>query len=241
MINNKNQLAQYPENSSNNLFYKKLLEILIHDLNGSLNNIIMMSSGEFDKEDHLDFIPNINQSAQCCDSVIRGVLPLIKNETEASITKIILRKFVQNILDEQKSIFKKPAEISLNIDPDQVFFYNKLFLRCIFQNLIQNAYKYSSPDRILNIDISTSLEENYLMISVKDNGIGIDLIEYGHLLHKPFRQIDSDKKGFGIGLYLVYSIMEMAEGRVLVKSEPGKGTTFSLLFPKKLLLLHSIN
>jgi len=35
--------------------------------------------------------------------------------------------------------------------------------------------------------------------------------------------------------------MEMAEGRVLVKSEPGKGTTFSLLFPKKLLLLHSIN
>lgn len=231
---NKEIRQNLKESNDAVVFYKRLLETMVHDLNGSLNSIILMSSNEFDTNEHLDFIPNINKLAQYSDSAIKGVLSLVENSNETKregVTKICLLDLFEEILKKQKNAFEINPHISLTIDQNQEINFIRPFLYSIFHNIIQNSFKFRSAKRQLQIDISTKIADNYLVVVIKDNGIGIDLKKDGHLLHMPFKQIDVVKNGYGVGLYLVYTIMDIANGKINIVSEPDKGTSFSLCFP----------
>ena len=106
--------------------------------------------------------------------------------------------------------------------------YVPAFLHSIIYNLISNAIKYRDYGRALEISINTKKFDKYIALSVKDNGIGIDLDKYGEQLFKPFKRLNLDREGRGIGLSLINEAVAKNGGSIQVKSELAEGTEFTL-------------
>ena len=100
-------------------------------------------------------------------------------------------------------------------------------------NLIENAVKYSGNEVCICID--ASLKDNRLSLKVKDNGIGIPLQEQERVFEKFYRAQnipDANLPGIGLGLSYVKLMVEAHGGTVILQSQPGKGTTFTIEIPQ---------
>jgi signal transduction histidine kinase len=104
-----------------------------------------------------------------------------------------------------------------------------IHLKSIFQNLLTNAIKYAGDGPPM-IDITSALEGQYTVLQVRDQGLGMDLKLFKDRIFHLFQRFHTHKEGSGIGLYLVYSIVDAYGGRIEVQSQPGKGTTFTIYF-----------
>jgi signal transduction histidine kinase len=123
--------------------------------------------------------------------------------------------------------------VELGIPVTSEVYFSKSGLQSIIQNLVSNAVKYKSPDRKLKVQISLFNTSDYQILSISDNGLGIDLEKYGERLYNLYQRFHPETEGKGLGLYLVRSIIESAGGRIEVESEVNVGTTFKLYFPNK--------
>ena len=118
-----------------------------------------------------------------------------------------------------------PSEVMATVDPEKI--------KTVFENLINNAIKYSRPDSG-PIRISYRSHKSYEIIRIADKGVGIPQEEQSHIF-EPFYRIDKsrakDTGGYGLGLSLCKTIMEAHEGKIEVQSWPEEGTTVILFFP----------
>ena len=124
---------------------------------------------------------------------------------------------------ELTSDLKASPEI---IKADEVHLTNVLF------NLLDNAVKYSKDEPKINI--SSEIKDEYLVVSVKDNGIGIQSEYVGQIFERFYRVPTGnvhDVKGFGLGLSYVKIIVDAHKGKIKVESAPNKGTKFMIYFP----------
>jgi signal transduction histidine kinase len=99
-------------------------------------------------------------------------------------------------------------------------------------NLITNAIKYSPQAHEVDINLSSSTQR--VTIEVQDFGIGIAAKEQKRIFERFYQVIDRSGKsypGLGMGLYLATEIIKQHHGRIAVKSEPGKGSTFTITLP----------
>ena len=105
-------------------------------------------------------------------------------------------------------------------------------LQQIFQNLIGNAIKYCSPDRMPSITVRAELENGHWLFAVSDNGIGI-APEYKETVFVIFKRLHGSDQysGSGIGLAICQRVVERYHGRIWVESEPGVGSTFRWTLP----------
>ena len=108
--------------------------------------------------------------------------------------------------------------------------FSKRKLRTIIYNLVNNAIKFKAPKRQPKIVVTTKKQKDFMIISVKDNGIGIKKKNLESIFSKYYR-VENAIEGSGIGLYLVKEIVNNAGGKILVNSQVGKGTEF-LVFLK---------
>lgn len=123
-------------------------------------------------------------------------------------------------------ILESGAIIETEIKHSQILFVRRK-LRSIVYNLINNAIKYRASDRLLRIKVEVLQDDNFITLSVRDNGRGIAEHDLDKIFSK-YERIAHDVEGTGIGLYLVREIMNMAGGKITVESELGKGSTFKL-------------
>ncbi len=104
----------------------------------------------------------------------------------------------------------------------------------VLHNLINNAIKYSSPDKHIDVCVCyTPMRKQSVLIQVKDQGIGIAESELPHIFKRFHRahQLAASISGFGIGLYLAKEIIVRHGGHIWVESKEGVGSTFSIEFP----------
>jgi two-component system sensor histidine kinase/response regulator len=139
----------------------------------------------------------------------------------------------EELLDEVKltikdNIDKSHAKLVTDLAIPEICF-SKKNMRSILYNLVSNAVKYSSPERSPIINISTKRIDDDVLLSVSDNGLGINPA-YQHKLFGMFKRLHDHVEGSGIGLYIVKRIIENNGGRIEVKSELDVGTTFNLYF-----------
>jgi len=104
--------------------------------------------------------------------------------------------------------------------------YVPAFLYSIMYNLVSNAIKYRDYDRPLQIHISTTSDDHFIVLQITDNGIGIDLKKYGDQLFKPFKRLSIEREGRGIGLSLINEAIAKNSGSINVESTPGVGSKF---------------
>ena len=102
-------------------------------------------------------------------------------------------------------------------------------------NLIDNALKYSRENPV--IDISLQGKEETVMLSVTDNGIGIEPVYQEKIFEKFFRVPQGNlhnAKGYGLGLSYVAEVIKKHKGSIHVESKPGEGTIFRIMIPKQI-------
>nr|WP_315252912.1 PAS domain S-box protein [uncultured Flavobacterium sp.] len=154
-----------------------------------------------------------------------------KNENRHE--KVDLNTIIEEIiLLYRKQIEEKKAKINYEALP--ILQSCAAPLRQVFQNLISNSLKYSSPDIAPIINISCSNSATSWIFEIKDNGIGINP-EYYDKIFIIFQRLHSKEEysGTGMGLAITKKIIENLRGQIWVKSEEGKGTSFYFTIPKK--------
>ena len=137
----------------------------------------------------------------------------------------------ENILEDVRltlsdNIVKFGVEIKCEINHSEITFSRRK-LRSIIYNLVNNAIKFKSPERKPEIFVKTYRDSNFIVISVKDNGIGIEGSKLDAVFSKYYR-LENAIEGSGIGLYLVKEIVSNSGGKILLESQLGKGTEFKV-------------
>jgi len=186
-----------------------------------------------------DFLEIIDKQANRLHAIVDDLLALAKIEQESDREEIVLaRGSIKEVLQgaiEACSVQAADRNIQISLDCNEHIraMINGPLLEQAVINLLDNAIKYSKPEGAVQITTETGAEN--VCISVKDSGIGISP---GHLerLFERFYVVDKgrsrDSGGTGLGLAIVKHIIQAHGGMVVVESEPGKGSTFSILLPK---------
>jgi len=117
--------------------------------------------------------------------------------------------------------------VTCRIEEEMVAEADPNLLQIALQNLIDNAWKYSSKTQNPEVTVGTEMQENRKVFFIRDNGIGFDM-KQADKLFTPFQRLHSDDefKGTGIGLATVKRIIVKHGGIIRAESEPGKGTAF---------------
>lgn len=129
------------------------------------------------------------------------------------------------------NIIEAGAIIKSEITVSEITFSRRK-LRTIVYNLVNNAIKFRSPERKPEIVVRTTQDQDFIIISIKDNGIGIDQANFQTIFSKYYRLEDAIE-GSGIGLYLVKEIVVGSGGKLLLKSKLGEGAEFTVYLKKE--------
>ncbi|MEP6597468.1 MAG: HAMP domain-containing sensor histidine kinase, partial [Ginsengibacter sp.] len=176
-------------------------------------------------------LQNVESSIRKIQKIITELTDTRKVEYKYSAKEELLH--FANILEEVRltimdSMTSSGAVIKSELNVHDITFSRRK-LRSIIYNLASNAIKYKSPERKPEIFIKTEREKDFIIISVKDNGLGIEASKQDAIFSKYFR-VENKIEGSGIGLYLVKEIVNNLGGRIILESEPGKGSEFKVYF-----------
>lgn len=139
---------------------------------------------------------------------------------------------INTILNECTLTSTRPVKYTyFNQSGVMAVYADKLYFQHAMINVVDNAIKYS--DKEINIQVECTIRQGYLIIAVKDNGIGISANNLPHIFEKFYRVPSSHHhtKGHGLGLSYVKSIIEKHKGWCKMESEYGKGSTLYLAWP----------
>ncbi|RNI31547.1 hypothetical protein EFB08_03240 [Rufibacter latericius] len=179
----------------------------------------------FDRLD--DSVSSINRKLNNLAEVSRIQKPVDETQLSMVSFELVLEQ-VRATLEEALRASQANLQADFSAAPE--VYFSKDNLNSLLLNLISNSLKYRDPQRPLLISLSTRYQDQYLVLTVQDNGIGIDLKQYGQHLFSLFRRFHDHVEGSGVGLYIIKRIMDNNRGKVEVESVPGEGTTFLLYF-----------
>ncbi len=222
---------------------EELSHIVAHNLRGPAGNIRVLSESllELVRTKDIENAPSQPFTIEEATAMIHeGSNALMDSlNTLMQITEIKLNKQIpidncdmdiiirdvchqlQAVIYEKKAVIRKHLSVS-------VIRYPKAYLEHILYNLLSNALKYTHESIAPEIDIFTDMVDNRVQLTIRDNGLGIDLEKYGH---KMFRLNETFHRGFdskGIGLYITKTQVESYGGSISVRSTPGKGSEFTV-------------
>jgi signal transduction histidine kinase len=132
----------------------------------------------------------------------------------------------------EKEISATNANIALDFSDAESVVSVKTYVDNILINLLSNSLKYRDPQRVPSITISTKRVDEYICLTISDNGLGIDMTLFGKKIFTLYSRFHTHVEGKGIGLYLVKAHVTALGGKVEVASEPGRGSTFSIFLRK---------
>lgn len=144
--------------------------------------------------------------------------------------EVNLKELIVSLVEQHQLKADKPVQITLEIEPEALtIVVDRTHFSNIISNLIDNAVKYSKERA--DITIRCRQTEQTVTISIADRGIGIPLDKQKHIFDKFYRVPTGNLhnvKGYGLGLFYVRSMVEKHGGTISVKSEPGKGSIFTI-------------
>jgi signal transduction histidine kinase len=210
-----------------------------HNLRGpvasmlGLMNIYHLSE---DADEKSSIFSLMEKSAQSLETVIHDLNKIIdirKDKFQAT-EKVSLETEV-NLITHSLNVFitEKDVTIRQTFEANEIISI-KAYVNSILYNLISNAIQYRSPERSLVIDVTSYRKDDFVVIEVTDNGLGIDLERFKGDLFKLYKRFHTHIEGKGMGLYLVKQQVEKMNGRIEVSSVPGEWTRFSVFIKESI-------
>lgn len=214
--------------------HETLLDTISHDIKTPLTSLMLAidlfknvspeNPGEFQV-----LLKILENSIMKMKDIIHELTDTRKQEHKYKAEEELLN--IEHILEDVRLtmndiIIESGAKIKSEINVSQITF-NRRKLRSVIYNLINNGIKFKSPERNPEILIKTESADNYIVLSITDNGIGIEENKQDKIFSKYFR-VENDIEGSGIGLYLIKEIVKNSGGKILVESQKGEGSTFKV-------------
>ncbi|MBB6611679.1 PAS domain-containing protein [Pontibacter sp. Tf4] len=213
-----------------------------HDLKAPISNI------EGLMKVFVDFLPHENLNSPDLQKVLsliqhsidrfkRAIADLtevakVQREDNHDVARVNLKQVVEDIqLDFEPQIKEKQATIETNVSPEAEIEFSAKNVRSIVYNLLSNALKYSSPARLPHIVISSELTPEFVILSVADNGLGLNPDDEIKIFSM-FKRLHDHVEGSGIGLYIVKRIIENAGGHIELETALDKGANFKVYFKR---------
>jgi signal transduction histidine kinase len=209
-----------------------------HELKSPLNVIGMYAETLADADDEALRVESLNviqDEIERMNALVGNLLNVSKLETgsmspERNRVRLddLLRDAYEHALPRAEG---KQLRVSLDLPRElEAVAIDKDLFRIALNNLLTNAIKYNRPGG--SVVLSARNEDHEIVISVRDTGIGIAAADREHVFDKFYRVSERDAKvargGHGLGLYLAAQIVELHHGRIVLDSEPGIGSTFSI-------------
>ncbi len=126
-------------------------------------------------------------------------------------------------------ILKNNVNIKADFSVVSNIIYNQIYIESIFLNLIGNAIKYKSQDRVPEISITSDYAKGKTILKFQDNGLGIDMKKHGHKLFGLNKVFHRHPDAKGVGLFLTKTQVEAMGGTITANSEVNVGTTFTII------------
>ncbi|MFP4342443.1 MAG: PAS domain-containing protein [Cyclobacteriaceae bacterium] len=156
----------------------------------------------------------------------------LQKQGDLPMEEVLLAQVVNDVrMDLAMAIEQSEAILDINLDLCGTVRFAPKNLRSIIYNLLSNAIKYRDPERKPIIRLRCEPTEGFQVLSVSDNGLGINLNQSNRLFGM-FQRLHAHVEGTGVGLYIVKKMLENAGGKIEVESEVGVGTTFKVFFKR---------
>lgn len=184
-----------------------------------------------------NYVKVINEENKRLSTLVENILQtaiLDKGEFKLKLQDVDVHSIIdQAINNVALQVDKREGKIIMKLDAAQPMIQaDRVHLTNIIYNLIDNALKYTEDKPA--IEVTTQSNASGILISVKDNGIGISRESQKKIFDTLYRVPTGNihnVKGFGLGLSYVKAIVEKHSGTISVDSEPGKGSTFRIFLP----------
>lgn len=195
------------------------------------NYSTLLQDESLDGETRQQYVSTVRQASRRLTDLITNILKLNKLENQDISTeyeKINLREMLaQAVLNYEDIIDKKGLNLDCNFD-DVIIYSSPSYLEIVWNNLISNAIKFTESGGSITVTLKEHLDR--VEVSVSDTGCGISKETGKHIFDK-FYQGDTSHsgEGNGLGLPLVKKVIDILGGEISVKSEIGKGSTFTIV------------
>ena len=209
--------------------------ITSHNFRSSVANLVGLLTIIEDDPGNKEYFEMLKATALKLNLAIDAINDLLNFEKDISTLEkkeISLKEVIDDImLLNRKSATEKKIELEVNIPDDLTLKILPAYLQSILHNLITNAMKYGVTEEKRKIKICAKKESKEVLLTVADQGRGIDLERYGSKMFQLGSRFHADEEsGHGMGLYMTKQQVEAINGRIEVESEINKGTTFKVYF-----------
>ncbi len=209
--------------------------ITSHNFRSSVANLVGLLNVIEDDPSNKTYFDMLKATALKLNLAIDAINDLLNFEKDISALEkenVHLLTVVNDVifLNRKVSVEKK-IEFEVNIPEDLMLKILPAYLQSILHNLIINAMKYGITAEQRKIQIFAKKESKEVLLTVADQGRGIDLKRYGNKMFQLGSRFHADEEsGHGMGLYMTKQQVEAIDGRIEVESELGKGTKFKVYF-----------
>lgn len=220
----------------------KIFSVVSHDMRGPMNNIVafvsLLEDGDIEQDRLRLYMEQIKSTMIHTSSLMenllnwsasqmKGFTPVIEN---VNITDIIQH----TLKGMEQSLLKKHIRVNNQVMRDTFVRGDRNMIELIVRNLVSNAIKFSRPEGIL--DLHASNAEKEVVLSIKDNGVGIAESKVEKINSSSVLSLESTfgtekEKGTGLGLMLCKHFAAIMGGSISVKSKPGMGSQFNISLP----------
>ncbi|HQW69816.1 MAG TPA: PAS domain S-box protein [Flavobacterium sp.] len=225
------------ELTQNNNDLKQFSYITSHNLRAPLSNLTgllnLVDDIPIDNPELKEIINGFSTSTHLLNETINDLVKviIIKDNPSINKEKVLIKEVFENVFNQLSFLIgiHKPI-LKIELEELSILNSNKSYLESIFLNLLTNSIKYKSPNKQLKITITSKVVDDNIILSFKDNGIGIDMERNKNKIFGLYQRFHNHPDSKGLGLYLVKSQVESMNGSIDVESEVGKGTTFTITF-----------
>jgi|GEM_PF-594866 len=215
---------------------KNFAHIVSHNLRSHSSNLSILTDlflqenpgmeGNDIVKQHIKAFDNLQETIEHLNEVV-----LINTTVGDNLKYISLNKALSAAIDSVVAL-AKDADVTIhnNVNKHINILGIEAYLDSILLNFLTNAIKYRSAERDSYVKLSTVFEPNYVVLSIEDNGLGMNLKTVQHKLFGMYKTFHGNKDARGIGLFISKNQVEAIGGKITVDSEEGKGTTFKLYF-----------
>ncbi|MBG9375278.1 PAS domain S-box protein [Panacibacter sp. DH6] len=225
--------------SEQNIRLTNFAHIVSHNLRSHATNFSMLLSFLETEKDQTARNELFGLLKKASDNLTETVAHLnevvaVNTNINQEIQRINLYEAIQKVQSNvQAQLIREEVHCLNEVDRNLAVFAVPAYLDSILLNFLTNAIKYRDNNKESYVKLSAKRENDYIILTIEDNGIGIDMKRNGEKLFGMYKTFHGNKDARGVGLFITKNQVEAMGGKIEAGSALGEGTTFKIHFHEK--------